>query len=76
MNQIPQIEFKKPKTLDIDLVKANPFYVEEKPSCITYTSKFKSKICFESSKICTFLITYAIDKQGEKKAVSKLEYGR
>ena len=70
MNQIPQIEFKKPKTLDIDLVKANPFYVEEKPSCITYTSKLKSKVLYEVLKS---FFGYAIDKQGVKKVVSKLK---
>ena len=41
MNQNPKVEFKKHKTLDIDLVKANPFFKEEKPSCISYTSKFE-----------------------------------
>ena len=55
MNQTPQIKFKKPKTLDIDLVKANPFYKEEKPSCVTYTSKFESKVCLECCKILFWL---------------------
>ena len=55
MNQTLQIEFKKHKTLDVDLVKANPFYKEEKPSCIAYTSKFELMVWLECCEIFFWL---------------------